>query len=206
MIPARMDAHAADETDVDRIDALLDVEQEPNWRCFLLGLIGTIRYDLDQTDAALPLLERAVRETRVYLESFDDVLSVYCQACYTTGCILAERDRPAEAVTYFLRCVPHMHEVYDEVYVGNILGHLELAFARSGQAEAAAVFAEAATFARSCDCPSLEELMVAYARIGDLERAGEVLALLEAECEEYEHIDRARDFARRHLGGSGVVN
>ncbi len=202
----RMDAHVADEGDVERLDALLGVEQEVNWRCFLLALAGTIRYDLDQVDAALPLLEQAIRDSRVYLESFDDVLNVYCQACYTAGCILLERDRPGDAATHFLRCVPYMHEVYDEVYVGNILGHLETALARWGHPEPAVAFAEAAAYARGCDCRSLEDLMVAYARIGDLRRAGEVLELLEAECDDYEHIGRARDFARRHLGGSGVVN
>lgn len=202
----RMDAHVADEGDVERLDALLGVEQEVNWRCFLLALAGTIRYDLDQFDAALPLLEQAIRDSRVYLESFDDVLNVYCQACYTAGCILLELDRPADAATHFLRCVPHMHEVYDEVYVGNILANLEMALARWGKLEPAAAFAEAAAHARGCDCRSLEDLMVAYARTGDLQRAGEVFELLEAECDEYMHIGRARDFARRHLGGSGVVN
>lgn len=202
----RMDNHAADGADVEQLDGLLDLEQEINWRSFIAGLIGTIHYDLDAADTALPILEDAIASCRVYLDSFDDVLNVYCQSCYTVGCILFEGDRFAEAVTYFQRCLPYMHEVYDDVYVGNILSNLELCCGRSNQPEAAAVFAEAAVYSRHGDCGSLEALMIAYARIGDLARASEVLHVIEADCAEYEHMARVRDFACRHLGESGEVN
>ena len=201
-----MDAQTADGEDITRLEELLELEHEVNWRSFIAGLIGTIHYDLESADTALAVLEDAIASYRVFLDSFDDVLNVYCQSCYTVGSILLEQERFAAAATYFQRCLPYMHEVYDDVYVGHILSYLELCFGRSNQPEAAAVFAEAAVFSRHGDCGALESLMVAYARLGDLKRASEVLHLIEADCDEYEHLARVRDFARRHLGESSEVN
>ncbi len=202
----RMDGRTADHRDIEELRGLLDMETETNWSCFLLGLIGTIHYDLEEIDPAAQILQESVAGYKVYLESFDEVLSVYCQSCYTLGVILFDRKSFSEAIPYFLRCLPYMHEVYDEVYIGNIFSFLNLCMSWTNQIEAGMVFSEAAAFTRHCDCESLEHLMVAYANIGEMEKATEVFHLLQSHCQDYEEFDRVLDFAEQNLGESGVVN
>ena len=48
----RMDERTADHTDVADLEKLLATEEEVNWRNFLLGLVGTIHYDLEEIDSA----------------------------------------------------------------------------------------------------------------------------------------------------------
>jgi pentatricopeptide repeat protein len=202
----RMDARTADHTDIEKLGALLELEQEPNWRCFLLGLLGTIHYDLEEIEPASRILEQSVAGYKAFLETFDEVLSVYCQSCYTLGVILFDAKRFADAIPYFLRCLPYMHDVYDETYIGNILTFLNLSFQGTGQNEAALVFSEAAAFTRHNDCESLEHLMVSYANAGEMAKATEVFHLMQNHCREYEGYDRALEFAERNLGESGVIN
>jgi pentatricopeptide repeat protein len=201
-----MDSRAADVTDVARLEHLLTMEQEVNWRCFLLGLVGTIHYDLEDTERANKILEESIAGYKVYLDTFDEVLSVYCQSCYTLGVILFDSQRFAEAIPFFLRCLPYMHEVYDETYIGNIFSFLNICFSWADENQASLVFAEAATFTRRCDCESLEHLMVAYGNTGEMDKAIEVFHLLQSRCQDYEQIDRVLDYAERNLGESGVVN
>jgi tetratricopeptide (TPR) repeat protein len=202
----RMDARTADHTDIDTLGTLMELEQEVNWRCFLLGLIGTIHYDLEEIEPASRILQESVAGYKAYLETFDEVLSVYCQSCYTLGVILFDAKKYAEASPYFLRCLPYMHDVYDETYIGNILTFLNLCFQGSNQNDAALVFSEAATFIRHNDCESLEHLMVCYANAGEMAKATEVFHLLQSHCRDYEEYDRVLEFAERSLGESGVVN
>jgi len=202
----RMDARAADASDVDQLNRLLELEGEVNWRCFLLGLVGTIHYDLEETEQASKILEESISGYKVYLETFDEVLSVYCQSCYTLGVILFDAQRYAEAVPYFLRCLPYMHEVYDETYIGNIFSFLNICLSWDNQDESGLVFSEAAAFTRRCDCESLEHLMVAYGNSGEMDKAIEVFHILQSRCQDYEQIDRVLDYAERNLGESGVVN
>jgi len=202
----RMDARTADHTDIDRLGALMELEQEVNWRCFLLGLIGTIHYDLEEIEPATQILTESVTGYKVYLETFDEVLSVYCQSCYTLGVILFDAKQYAEATPHFLRCLPYMHDVYDETYIGNILTFLNLCYQGTSQNEAALVFSEAATFTRHNDCESLEHLMICYANAGEMAKATEVFHLLQNHCRDYEEYDRVLEFAERSLGESGVVN
>jgi pentatricopeptide repeat protein len=96
--------------------------------------------------------------------------------------------------------------VYDETYIGNIFSFLNVCFSWDNQNQASLVFSEAATFTRRCDCESLEHLMVAYGRSGEMDKAIEVFHLLQSQCQDYEHIDRVLDYAERNLGESGVVN
>jgi tetratricopeptide (TPR) repeat protein len=202
----RMDARAADHEDIQRLNRLLAIEKEENWRCFLLGLVGTIHYDLEEVAKANEILIESVNGYKVYLETFDEVLSVYCQSCYTLGVILFDRSRYQEAIPYFLRCLPYMHEVYDETYVGNIFTFLNVCLSWTNQNDASLVFSEAAAFTRRWDCESLEHLMVAYGNCGEMDKATEVFHLLQSNCQEYEHIDRVLDYAERNLGESGVIN
>ncbi len=202
----RMDARTADHSDIEKLDQLLTIESEVNWRCFLRGLVGTIHYDLEEIEQANRALTESVSGYKVYLETFDEVLSVYCQSCYTLGVILFDDSRYAEAVTYFLRCLPYMHEVYDETYIGNIFTFLNACFSWANQNDASLVFSEAAAYVRRCDCESLEHLMVAYGNSGEMDKAVEVFHLLQSHCQDYEHIDRVLDYAERNLGESGVVN
>lgn len=202
----RMDARNADHSDVEKLTELLQIEQEINWRSFLLGLIGTIHYDLEEIESATRILEESVGGYKVYLDTFDEVLSVYCQSCYTLGVILFDAKRYADAAPYFMRCLPFMHEVYDETYVGNIFSFLNLCLSWSGQNAAGLVFSEASAFTRNCDCESLEHLMVAYGNAGEMEKATDVFHMLQNQCQDYEEIDRVLDFAEQNLGESGVVN
>ncbi len=205
-IIARMDAQTAGVEDVERLHELTSVEHEANWRSFLLGLAGTIHYDLDDVETAREILERSIAGAKPYLESFDGVLSVYCQSCYTLGVIHHDAARFVEAVPFFLRCLPYMHEVYDDVYVGNIHSFLATCMAWARQPDWSSVFAEAAAYARRWDCESLEQLMVSYGARGDLDRATEVFHMMQADCRGYEHFDRVLEYARRNLGESGTVN
>jgi tetratricopeptide (TPR) repeat protein len=202
----RMDSRAADHSDIEKLGELMQIEQEENWRCFLLGLVGTIHYDLEEVDRANEILEESITGYKVFLDTFDEVLSVYCQSCYTLGVILFDARRYAEATPYFLRCLPYMHEVYDDTYIGNIFTFLGLCLNWTNQDDASLVFSEAAAYSRHCDCESLEHLMVAYGNSGQMDRATEVFHLLQSHCQDYENIDRVLDFAEQNLGESGVVN
>jgi hypothetical protein len=202
----RMDARSADHSDIETLGELMQIEQEVNWRCFLLGLVGTIHYDLEEVDQARRVLEESVTGYKVYLDTFDEILSVYCQSCYTLGVILFDAKQYAEATPHFLRCLPYMHEVYDDTYIGNIFTFLALCLGWTNRNASSLVFSEAATYSRHCDCESLEHLMVAYANSGEMEKATEVFHLLQNHCQDYDNIDRVLDFAEQNLGESGVVN
>lgn len=202
----RMDQRTADHDDIREVRELLELEQEVNWRSFLLGLVGTIHYDLEEIDSAREILEGSIAAYKAYLESFDEVLSVYCQSCYTLGVILFDDGRYGDAIQYFLRCLPYMHEVYDETYIGHIHTFLALCFTWTSQAQFSVVFSEAAAYIRRCDCESLEQLMVAFGDVGDIDKATDVFQLLQRHCQDYEHYDRVLEYAEQNLGESGVVN
>jgi tetratricopeptide (TPR) repeat protein len=202
----RMDAHLADESDIDTLGELLEHEQEENWRAFLQGLQGTIHYDLEQIDRARELLEESIARYKPYLDSFDEVLSVFCQSCYTLGTIYFDEKNFEEATPCFLRCLPYMHEVYEEPYLGNVFAHLDICLGWTDNKHYSVVFAEAAAFSRRMNCESMERLMNAYGRLGHMERATEVFQMLSARCQDYEHFDRVLDYAQRNLGESGEVN
>ncbi|MEE4271553.1 MAG: tetratricopeptide repeat protein [Thermoanaerobaculales bacterium] len=202
----RMDARTADLTDTELVADLLALEQEINWRCFLQGLVGTIYYDLEEIDDARTHLTESVAGYEVYRASFDEVLSVYCQSCYTLGVILFDDGRYEDAVPCFLRCLPYMHEVYDETYIGNIHTFLALCLSWTNQNAASVVFSEAAVFVRRADCESLEQLMVAFGNAGENDKAADVFHLLQAGCQDYENFDRVLEYAEQNLGESGVVN
>jgi tetratricopeptide (TPR) repeat protein len=144
----RMDQRSADDSDIRDLQELLALEQEINWRSFLLGLMGTIHYDLEEIDSAKGILEESVAAYKAYLETFDEVLSVYCQSCYTLGVILFDDGHYGEAVPFFLRCLPYMHEVYDETYIGHIYTFLALCLSWTTQTGYSVVFSEAAAFTR----------------------------------------------------------
>ncbi len=202
----RMDQRTADDTDIRDVQDLLALEQEVNWRSFLLGLMGTIHYDLEEIDSAKQILEESISSYKAYLESFDEVLSVYCQSCYTLGVILFDDGRYGEAIPFFLRCLPYMHEVYDETYIGHIYTFLALCLSWTNQAGYSVVFSEAAAFTRRYDCESMEQLMIAFGDAGDIEKATDVFHLLQRHCQDYENYDRVLEFAEQNLGESGVVN
>ena len=142
----RMDARIADHEDVTRLQDVLSLEEEPNWRCFLRGLVGTIYYDLEEIDSAREHLAEAVAGYKVYLMSFDEVLSVYCQSCYTLGVILFDDGLYGDALPCFMRCLPYMNEVYDETYIGHIYTFLALCSSWTNQTLSSVVFSEAAYF------------------------------------------------------------
>ncbi len=202
----RMDDRTADHTDIKDLQALLAKEQEENWRNFLCGLMGTIYYDLEEIDSAQKMLEESVTNYKAYLSTFDEVLSVYCQSCYTLGVILFDDRRYGEAVPYFFRCLPYMHEVYDETYIGHIYTFLALCLSWTNQAGYSVVFSEAAAFTRRYDCESLEQLMVAFGDVGEISKATDVFQLLQRHCQDYEHYDRVLEYADQNLGESGIVN
>ena len=202
----RMDQRTADDTDIRDVQDLLALEQEVNWRSFLLGLMGTIHYDLEEIDSAKQILEESISSYKAYLESFDEVLSVYCQSCYTLGVILFDDGRYGEAIPFFLRCLPYMHEVYDETYIGHIYTFLALCLSWTNQAGYSVVFSEAAAFTRRYDCESMEQLMIAFGDAGDIDKATDVFHLLQRHCQDYENYDRVLEFAEQNLGESGVVN
>jgi len=202
----RMDQRTADHADIQDVQDLLALEQEINWRSFLLGLMGTIHYDLEETDSARQILEESISSYKAYLASFDDVLSVYCQSCYTLAVILFDDARYGEAIPLFLRCLPYMNEVYDDTYIGHIYTFLSLSLSWTNQVGFSVVFAEAAAYTRRYDCESLEQLMIAFGDAGDIEKATDVFHLLQRHCQDYEHYDRVLEFAEQNLGESGVVN
>ena len=202
----RMDERSADHSDIDDLKQLLTLEQEVNWRNFLLGLVGTIHYDLEEIDSARAILEESIMSYKAYRETFDEVLSVYCQSCYTLGVILFDDGRYGEAIPFLLRCLPYMHEVYDETYIGHIYTFLALCLNWTNQSRYSVVFSEAAAYIRRYDCESLEQLMVAFGDVGEVEKATDVFHLLQSHCQDYEHYDRVLDYAEQNLGESGIVN
>lgn len=203
---AKMDEHRADHTDIDRLRDLQSIETDVNWRAFLQSLIGTIHYDLQELDQAAEELEGALVSYKPYMETFDEVLSVYCQSCYTAGVLFFEREQYAVATPYLLRCLPYLHEVYENAYVGDIYTLLTMCFNMGDDVESALVFAEAAAFARQYDCESLENLMIAYAANGDPQKASEVFQVLTERCRDSDTFQRVLDFARQNLGETGAVN
>lgn len=205
-IIAKMDEHEAGHGDISRLRDLQSVETEVNWRAFLLSLIGTIHYDLQELDQAAEALESALVSYKPYVETFDEVLSVYCQSCYTAGVLFFEREQYAVAAPYLLRCLPYLHEVYENAYVGDIYSLLNICLNMGDDVEGALVFAEAAAFARRYDCESLENLMVAYVTTGDAQKASEVFQLLSERCRQSDNFERILDFARQNLGETGAVN
>jgi tetratricopeptide (TPR) repeat protein len=202
----RMDARTADHGDTELLQKLLSHEEEPNWQSFLQGLIGTIFYDLEEVESARKFLAESVSGYKAYLDTFDEVLSVYCQSCYTLGVILFDDGRYDEAVPCFFRCLPYMNEVYDETYIGHIHTFLALCLSWTNQASASVVFSEAAAYVRRCDCESLEQLMVAFGNAGESEKAADVFHLLQGSCQDYENFDRVLEYAEQNLGELGVVN
>jgi len=205
-IIGRMDEHEAGHEDIRRLRDLQSLETEINWRAFLLSLIGTIHYDLGELDRAAESLEEALVSYKPYLETFDEVLSVYCQSCYTAGVLFYEREQYAVAAPYLLRCLPYIHEVYGNAYVGDIYSLLNICLSMTDDGEGALVFAEAAAFARQYDCESLENLMIAYVAAGDTQKASEVFQILSERCRNTDGFDRIVDFARQNLGETGPVN
>ena len=203
---ARMDEHEADEQDLERIDEVMELEEEENWRAFLLSLSGTILFDLERYGEAGEILGNALSAYKTHLSSFDETLSVYCQSCYTAGILFFDRELYEQAIPCLLRCLPYIHEVSDEAYVGDIYTLLNVSYSMVDDFSSALVFAEAAGFARKHDCDSLENLMVAWYGVGDLDRALEVFHILEQRCREVESFDRILDFARKKLGAAGLVN
>ena len=203
----RMDDHVADHSDVAQLAQLLEVETEVNWRAFLQGLSGTILYDLEDMEAAATTLGEAVSGFRPFLDSFDGVLSVYCQCCYTLGVLLVERQQYGPAAACFLRCLPYMHEVYEEAYTGHVHHFLAECLSRTGDVASAVVFAEASVYMSEGDCDALEQLMAAYVAADQSERASEVFHRLSEACQDAPGFGRILDFARRHLGEpGGTVN
>lgn len=202
----RMDERIADHSDIRDLESLSRMEDEVNWRNFLLGLIGTIHYDLEEIDSARTILEESVTAYKAYLPTFDEVLSVYCQSCYTLGVILFDDQQYSEAIPFFFRCLPYMHEVYDETYIGHIYTFLALCLSWTQQPGYSVVFSEAAAFTRRYDCESLEQLMVAFGDAGEMEKATEVFHILQEHCQDFESYDRIIDWADQNLGESGVVN
>jgi tetratricopeptide (TPR) repeat protein len=203
---ARMDDREANQKDIRRLRDLVAMEGEINWRAFLLSLVGTIYYDLQEIDDAAEVLEDALTTYKPYLPTFDDVLSVYCQSCYTIGVLYYEREQYAAAIPCLLRCLPYLHEVYDDAYVGDIYTLLNICLGMTGEVDGALVFAEAAAFSRQQDCESLENLMVAYFAAGDQGKATEVFHLLSERCRDSDNFARVLDFARKNLSDTGVVN
>jgi len=203
---SRMDEHEADEDDLARIEEMLEIEREENWRAFLLSLSGTILFDLERYEEAGAALSVALGAYKTHLPSFDETLSVYCQSCYTAGILFFDREVYDQAVPCLLRCLPYIHEVSDEAYVGDIYTLLNVCYSMLDDFSSALVFAEAAAFARKHDCDSLENLMVAHYGVGDLDRALEIFHLLERQCREAESFERILDFAREKLGAAGLVN
>jgi tetratricopeptide (TPR) repeat protein len=205
-IIARMDEHTADHSDINRLRELQSIETEVNWRAFLLSLIGTIHYDLQELDQAAEALEDALASYKPYISTFDEVLSVFCQTCYTAGVLFYEREQYAVSAPYLLRCLPYLHEVSENAYVGDIYSLLTVCLNMSDNVEGALVFAEAAAFARQYDCESLENLMIAYVATGDTQKASEVFQLLSERCRNSDTFQRVLDFARQNLSETGVVN
>lgn len=202
----RMDAETADHDDIARLHQLLELEADVNWRSFLLGLAGTIHYELEEEDEAAAVLTRSIEGYRVYLESFDGVVNVYTQSCYTLGVILHDSGHYREAIPYLMRCLPFLHEVFDEVYSANVHMFLESCLAEAGQADSALVFAEAASFAQPEDCETLERLMMAYGAAGRRDKAAETFHILAERCREHACFVRAAEWAERNLGETGTVN
>lgn len=201
-----MDEHQAGEEDILLLRDLLAIEDEVNWKAFLLSLLGTIQYDMGDSDAASGVLEDALSSYKPYLPSFDGVLSVYCQAAYTAGVLLFETERYEEAVPCLLRCLPYLHEVYDNAYVGDIYTLLNICLGMIDDMTGSLIFAEAAVFSRNSDCESLENMMVAYFNVGEQAKAIEVFHILSERCQDCDHFERILDFARSNLGETGVVN
>jgi len=203
---ANMDEHKAGSRDIERLGELLELEEEDNWRAFLLSLVGTILFDLEKYDDAAEALQAALAAYHVHLPSFDEVLSVYCQSCYTAGILYFDRELYSEAIPCLLRCLPYVHEVSDEAYLGDIYTILNVSYSMIDDFAMALIFAEAAAFARNHDCESLENLMVAHYGVGEIDRAIDVYHVLERNCRDAEGFDRILDFAREKLGTATTVN
>jgi hypothetical protein len=203
---AHMDAQEMDHEDLENLELSLTLEKDLNWRSFIHGLMGLILYELDDRPAARRTLELSISGARAHLASFDGVLSVYCQVCYTLGTILFESSEWAEASSCFLRCLPYVHEVYEDVYRGNVYAYLQECFNRINRPVEAVVFGEAAVLLRGNDPETLERLLVSYVGTGQLNLASEIYTLIMSSSDDEELLRRVTDIADEHLSGTGIVN
>jgi len=201
-----MDAQEMDHEDLERLESSLTLETDPNWRSFIRGLMGLILFELDDRPVARRALEESVAGARAQLSSFDGVLSVYCQVCYTLGTLLFDDDEWDEAATCFLRCLPYMHEVYEDVYRGNVYAHLQECFNRLDRSAEAVVFGEAAVLLRGPEPKTLERLLTSFIGTGQLDRATEIYSMITTSCDDEELLRRVTDLADEHLSNTGIVN
>jgi hypothetical protein len=204
MVIDRMDRDASDESDLERLTLVLHREQEPNWQAFILGLLGEIHFRLGDLNDARENLTKSVTGFEHHMSSFDDVSFVFCQAAYRLGFISWESEEWELASSYLLRCLPHMQDVYINapVFIGNIYSLLSSCFNHMGRLTEALAFSEAQAFVEERGCDSLESLVMDYTNLELIQKARSAYATLQDRCADWDHMDRARDFADRHKLGA----
>lgn len=148
------------------LKSALEIEEEPNWIAFLTGLVGMLLEVLGLLNEAKEAYKRVAEFTRPELETFDDILKVYCQAYYRAGKILLEEEKYEEALGAFFRVLPYMTLVFEDEHRSAVTNFVEHCFSELGQSDFALPFAEATAYYCPDDELTLRVLVNAYAASG----------------------------------------
>lgn len=195
----RMDLKVTGVEDISRLRSCLDKENEPNWRGFLLGLIGLIFLGINDVDRARNSFLRAMEFFDIAASSFEGVSNVYCQCCYSIGTIYFGEGEADLAFSFFTRCLANMYDVYDDVFIGNIFLFMDLCMNERGDYPAAVAFSENAVIATGGSIDALESLMISQFNAGLVESASNSSRRILERCEDQNTLERVHEFAARNL-------
>jgi len=133
---------------LDQLQRALDLEQDPNWQAFIVGLVGMLHERSGSRKNALDRYEDALYRADVTYASFDDTLRVYCQVAYYLGAARFDDEDYEGTVRALFHCLPWMWEIFDDLFVGNIVSYLALSLLSLGRPAEALPFARAAVMIR----------------------------------------------------------
>ena len=135
-----------DASHLEMLKHAIEVEKEPNWIAFLTGLAGMVLEALGLSDEAEEAYKAVAVFSRPDLETFDDILNVYCQANYRFGKMLLEARHYERALEAFFRVVPYMALVFEDEHRCAVASFVDHCFSELGKPRFALPFAEAAAY------------------------------------------------------------
>ena len=144
----------------------IDIEEEPNWIALLFGLVGMVFEVLGLSNEARKAYKEVVDVSRPDVETFDDILNVYCQANYRIGIMLLEEERYEEALEAFFRVLPYMTLIFEEEHCCAVAAFVDQCFSELDRSRFALPFAEAAAYYCHGDDLTLKFLAKAYVANG----------------------------------------
>jgi hypothetical protein len=194
-----MDDNLANAEDIEQLRLCWDMESNTNWRSYIKGVWGLIVVRNDSGPHAESLLRESVSGFDILSRDFFETSNIYCQVCYEIGVMMFDRKEYGTAIMYFLRCLPNMLDVFDEIYIGNIFMFLDVCFSRCIDSSYSSIFAENAVIAARDYDKALEGLMITYFNGGDIDASKRVFATIINECNDADCLSRTKAFAKKHF-------